>query len=71
MFAQCFVLVVFTLLTLAFANDDPSLHRFRGHVLKINGEYKIVTTLADSYKELSSNVDNVLAQLDLGMKIVI
>jgi hypothetical protein len=61
MFAQCLVFVVFTILTLAVANDHPSLHQFRGHVLKINGKYEIVTTLADSYKELSSNLDNVLA----------
>jgi hypothetical protein len=58
MFTQC---LVFTILTLALANDDPSLHRFRGHVLKINGKYEIVTTLADSYKEPSSNVDDILA----------
>jgi len=61
MFAQCFVFVVFTIVTFALANDDPSLHRFRGHVLKINGKYEIVTTLADSYKEPSINVDNILA----------
>jgi len=58
MFAQC---LVFTILTLALANDDPSLHRFRGHVLKINGKYEIVTTLADSYKEPDGNGNNVLA----------
>jgi hypothetical protein len=61
MFAQCLVFVVFTILPLALANDDPSLHRFRGHVLKINGKYEIVTILADSYKEPSINVDNILA----------
>jgi hypothetical protein len=61
MFAQCFVFVVFSALTLALANDDLSLHRFRGHILKTNGKYEIVTTLADAYKEPSSNADNVLA----------
>ncbi|CAF1543263.1 unnamed protein product, partial [Rotaria sordida] len=61
MFAQCLVFAVFSTLTLALANDDLFLHRFRGHILKINGKYEIVTTLADSYKEPDGNSDNVLA----------
>jgi hypothetical protein len=61
MFAQRLAFIVFSTLILAWANDGQSLHRFRGHILKTNGEYKIVTTLADSYKEPDRNVDNVLA----------
>ena len=61
MFAQCLVFVVFSAVTLTLANDDPSLHRFRGHILKTNGTYEIVTTLTDSYKEPDGNADNVLA----------
>jgi hypothetical protein len=61
MFAQCLVFVVFSTLTLALANDDLSLHWFRGHILKTNGKYEIITTLAESYKEPDSNADNVLA----------
>ena len=56
MFAQLFV---FCTLTLTLAHDDPSVHRFRGHILKNNGNYEIVTVLADSYEEPDS--DNVLA----------
>lgn len=61
MFCHCFVFTAFTIVTFALANDDPSLHQFRGHVLKINEKYEIVTALADSYKEFSSDVDNILA----------
>jgi hypothetical protein len=59
MFAQC--LVLFVLSTLCFADDDPSLHRFRGHILKKNGKYEIVTALADSYKEPNTDLDNIAA----------
>jgi hypothetical protein len=61
MFAQCLVFVVLSTFTLTLANDDPSLDRFRGHILKNNGIYEIVTALADSYKEPDSNTDNVIA----------
>jgi len=61
MFAQCLVLVVLSTFTLTLANDYPSLGRVRGHVLKNNERYEIVTALADSYKEPDSNADNVLA----------
>jgi hypothetical protein len=57
MLAQCLVFVVlFSTVTLTLANDDPSFHRFRGHILKTNGKYEIVTALANHYKEPSSNV---------------
>jgi hypothetical protein len=59
MFAECLVLVVLSTFTLTLANDDPSL-RFRGHVLKTNGKYEIVTALADSYQEPDMNTDNVV-----------
>ena len=50
MFAQClFVLLVLSTSTLA--NDDPSLGQFRGHILKNNDKYEIVTALAGDYKE--------------------
>jgi hypothetical protein len=61
MFAQCLAFIVLCALTLTLANNNLSLHQFRGHVLKVNGKYEIVTTLADSYKEPNSNVDNILA----------
>jgi hypothetical protein len=61
MFAQCLVFVALNALTFTLANDDPALHQFRGHILKNNGKYEIVTALVDSYKEPSSNTDNVLA----------
>ena len=61
MFAQCLVFVVFSTVTLALANDDLFLQRFRGHILKTNGKYEIVTTLVDSYKVPDDNADNVLA----------
>ena len=61
MFAQCLVLVVLTTLTLISANDDPSFQRFRGHILKKDGKYEIVTALSDSYQEPDTNVDNILA----------
>ncbi|CAF4724635.1 unnamed protein product, partial [Rotaria sp. Silwood2] len=61
MFAKCLVFAVFSTLTLALANDDLFLYRFRGHILKTNGKYEIVATLADSYKEPDGNADNVLA----------
>ena len=61
MFGQYLAFVVLTIFTVALANDDPSVHRFRGHVLKINGKYEIVTTFTNSYKEPSINVDNILA----------
>lgn len=61
MFAQYFVLLVFSALTLALPYDDFSLHQFRGHVLKNNGNYEIVTALADSYEEPDNYADHVLA----------
>lgn len=61
MFAQCLVLFVLTTLTLTSANDDPSLQRFRGHILKKDGKYEIITALVDAYKEPDRSVDNVLA----------
>lgn len=61
MFARCLVFVALSAFTLALASDDPSLDRFRGHVLKNNGKFEIVTALADSYKEPDSNTDNVVA----------
>jgi hypothetical protein len=60
MFAQCLVLVVLTASTLTFANDDLSFQRFRGHILKKNGKYEIVTAVAGAYKEPDRSVDNVL-----------
>jgi hypothetical protein len=61
MFAQCLVFVVLSTFALTLANDDPSLNRFRGHILKKDGKYEIVTELVDSYIEPNYNVDNVLA----------
>ena len=61
MLAQCLVFVVLSTFALALANDDPSLDRFRGHILKANGKYEVVTALADTYKEPDSNADNVIA----------
>jgi hypothetical protein len=61
MFAQRLAFIVLCTLTLTLGNNNLSLHQFRGHVLKVNGKYEIVTTLADSYKEPNSNVDNILA----------
>ena len=62
MFAQCLVFVVLSTLSLTLADDDPSLHRFRGHVLKINDKYEVVTSLANSYKEPDRNLNNIFAQ---------
>ena len=59
MFVKCFVFVALFLFT--SANDDPSFQRYRGHIVKKNGKYEIVTALAHDYKEPNSNVDNVLA----------
>jgi hypothetical protein len=61
MFTHCLVFIVLSALTLALANDDLFLHRFRGHILKSNGKYEIVTTLANSYKEPDGNANNILA----------
>jgi hypothetical protein len=61
MFTQCLVFFVLSTLTLTFANDDPALHRYRGHILKKAGTYQIVTGLETSYKEPNANVDIVLA----------
>ncbi|CAF1458569.1 unnamed protein product [Rotaria magnacalcarata] len=61
MFAQYFVLFVLSTCTLISANDDLSSQRFRGHVLKTNGKYEIVTALATSYKEPNKLEDHVLA----------
>jgi len=61
MFAQCLVFVVLSTFALTLANDDPSPHRFRGHILKKDGKYEIVTALEDSYIEPDYNVDIVLA----------
>lgn len=61
MFAQYLVFVAFSTLTLALANDDLSLHQYRGHILKNNDQYETVITLANSYKESDSRVDNVVA----------
>jgi hypothetical protein len=60
MFAQYVVLIVLSTFTLTLANDDPSLNRFRGHVLKTDGKYEIVTALETNYKGPTST-DNVLA----------
>jgi len=61
MFAQCLVFFVLSTLTLSLADDDPSLHRYRGHILKKDGKYEIVTELATTYKEPNKNLANVLA----------
>ncbi len=61
MFAQCLVFVVLSTIAFTHANDDPSLHQFRGHVLKTNDQYEIVTALASAYKEPDADADNVLA----------
>ncbi|CAF4013335.1 unnamed protein product [Rotaria sp. Silwood2] len=61
MFAQSLVLFVLSTLTLILANDDPSLQRFRGHILKSNGKYEIITALANSYKPPDTNLNNILA----------
>lgn len=50
--------VVFTIVTLATLAKD---NRFRGHVSKIDGKYEVVTTLAGSYEEPSTNVGGILA----------
>lgn len=50
MFAPC-LLFLFVLSTSTLANDDPSLSRFRGHVVKNNDNYEIVTALENQYKE--------------------
>jgi hypothetical protein len=60
MFARFVVLIVLSTFMLTLANDDPSLNQFRGHVLKTNGQYQVVTSLASEYKEPTST-DNVLA----------
>ncbi|CAF1492156.1 unnamed protein product [Adineta steineri] len=61
MFGQCLVFVVLSTLRLTLVNDDPSHNQFRGHILKNNGKYEIVTSLFDSYKETDSKMDNILA----------
>ena len=61
MFAHCFVFVVLSTLTLILANDDPSFHRFRGHVLKKDGKYEIVTALESSYTQPDENENSILA----------
>ncbi|CAF0742378.1 unnamed protein product [Adineta steineri] len=61
MFAQYFTFVALITLKLTLANDDPSLHRYRGHILKNNGKYEITTALANAYKEPDASVNNVLA----------
>ena len=61
MFAQCLVFVVLSTFTLTLANDDPSLDQFRGHILKNNGKYEIVTALAGSYTEPDSNTNDIVA----------
>lgn len=61
MFAQCSVLIALLVLAVASATDDPSLQRYRGHVLKKNGRYEIVSALASAYNEPDHSVDNVLA----------
>ncbi len=58
MFIQCFLLIVLS--TFTAGNDDASFHRFRGHIIKTNDKYEIITALENSYKEPVST-DNVLA----------
>jgi hypothetical protein len=62
MFAQCLVFVLLSTFTSTLANDeDQSFHQFRGHILKNNGKYEIVTASVDSYLEPDISMDNVLA----------
>jgi hypothetical protein len=61
MFTKYFVFIVLSTLTLASANDDPSLHRFRGHVIKNGEKYDIVTGLESSYQPPTINANKVLA----------
>ena len=48
MFARCLLLLVLSTITLA--NNDLPFGRFRGHVLKKNGAYEVVTALEHLYK---------------------
>lgn len=59
MFAQYFAFLLLSAFTLTLGHDNPSLHQFRGHIIKNNEHYEIVTALADSYEEPDS--DNVVA----------
>ena len=61
MFAQCAVFIVLGTLTLALPNDDPSFQRFRGHIVKKNGQFEIVTALDHAYKQPDASVDNLVA----------
>lgn len=56
MFALYLVLIVLSTFSLTIAKDDLSVNRYRGHVLKTNGKFKIVTALEKFYKE--PNVDD-------------
>jgi len=61
MFAHYLVFTVFSTVTFALTNDDLSLHQYRGHIIKNNGEYQTVIELARSYQEPDSLADNVVA----------
>lgn len=55
MLAHCFVFVVCSIFSLTSARD------YRGHILKRNGKYETIITLANAYKAPPSYADNVVA----------
>ena len=60
MFVQFIVLTVLSTCAIGLA-DDSALHRFRGHVSKINGKFESVTALESAYKEPNHSTENVVA----------
>ncbi len=54
MFTEWLVLVVLATVA-ALPNDDLSLNRFRGHVIKTGDKFEVITALENSYKEPIGN----------------
>lgn len=68
MLARCLLLLVLSTVTLA--NDGPSSGRFRGHVLKKNGKYEVVTASEELYRgPLSTDVTAAVAFWDQNYNI--
>jgi hypothetical protein len=60
MFVQFIVLTVLSTCAIGLA-DDSALHRFRGHISKINGKFESVVALESAYKEPNHYAENVVA----------
>ena len=55
------LLIVLSTTIINATNDELALNRFRGHVKKVNGQFEIVSSLADVYKFPDMNVEDVPA----------